>query len=85
MPGYTLRSRPEPSRRQLPARVKAAALVWNAFAFPALTRGAAIRSTPPLAEPSVKLPALPGCLDNFQRSQADEAILVNAEPEFGDR
>jgi len=55
------------------------------FSFPALTRGAAIRSTPPLAEPSVKLPALPGCLDNFQRSQADEAILVNGEPDFGDR
>src|SRR2546425_4028482 len=55
------------------------------FLLPALTRGAAIRSTPPLAEPSVKLPALPGCLDNFQWSQADEAILVNAEPDFGDR
>jgi hypothetical protein len=55
------------------------------FSFPALTRRRDPIHPSLGPEPSVKLPALVGCLDNFQRGQADEVILVNAEPDFGDR
>src|SRR5229473_7531539 len=34
---------------------------------------------------SMKLPTLVECRDHFQRSQTGEAILVNAEPDFGVR
>ena len=33
----------------------------------------------------MKFPTLVGCRDNFQWGQAGEAILVNAEPDFGVR